>query len=207
MKKLLLIIPAAVILLAACNTEKKDSLTVDKNIIFTDTSLLRNVNASTDVATDTQPVTVAEKQEAAPITQVRTITKIVRVKERQPAARPVVKETPQVKVETPEPVGNTNPSAGTAGTGTTGDGTGNGNVGTTPVEEKKNEGWSQAAKGATIGGVGGAVAGAVIGKGAKGAAIGGIIGAAGGYILGRKADKKSGRTEYTTKDSGIYKKQ
>ncbi|MCY7292846.1 MAG: hypothetical protein LH615_11770 [Ferruginibacter sp.] len=206
MKKLLLIIPAAVILLAACNTEKKDRLTTDKNIIFTDTSLLKPANASTDVgANEQQPAVVAEKQETAPKTQVRTITKTVRVKERQPAARPVQKETPPVVAETPVPVGNTNPSTGTAGTGNTG--TGDGNVGTAPAEKKKEEGWSQAAKGATIGGVGGAVAGAVIGKGAKGAAIGGIIGAAGGYILGRKADKKSGRVPYSTTDSGIYKKQ
>ncbi len=206
MKKLLLMIPAAVIFLAACNTEKKDSLTTDKNIIFTDTSLLKPANASTDVAdNNTQPEVVAEKRETASQTQVRTITKIVRVKERQPAPRRAPRETPPVVVETPEPVGNTNPSTGTTGTGTTG--TGSGDVGTAPAEKKKNEGWSQAAKGATIGGVGGAVAGAVIGKGAKGAAIGGIIGAAGGYILGRKQDKKSGRVQYIPADSGTYKKQ
>ena len=205
MKKLLLIIPAAIILLAACNTEKKDSLSTDKNIIFTDTSLLKQANASTDVADNLQPEVVAEKQETAPKTQVRTITKVVRIREKQPAPRPVERETAPVVVQTPEPVGNTNPSTGTVGTGTTG--TGSGDVGTAPVEKKKNEGWSQAAKGATIGGVGGAVAGAVIGKGAKGAAIGGIIGAAGGYILGRKQDKKSGRAEYINTDTGIYKKQ
>lgn len=198
-------IPTAVILLAACKTEKKTSLDTDKNIVFTDTSLLRNANASTDVAANTQPVIVAEKQVTAPKVQVRTITKIVRVKEKQPTARPVQKETPPVLTETPSPVGNTNPSTGNTGTGTTG--TGNGDVGTAPVEKKKNEGWSQAAKGATIGGVGGAVAGAVIGKGAKGAAIGGIIGAAGGYILGRRADKKSGRAPYSNTDSSNYKKQ
>ena len=41
--------------------------------------------------------------------------------------------------------------------------------------------------------MGGAVAGAVIGKNGKGAIIGGVIGAAGGYVLGRKQDKKDGR--------------
>ena len=54
-------------------------------------------------------------------------------------------------------------------------------------------GISKAAKGAIIGGVGGAVAGAVIGKNAKGAVIGGVVGAAGGYIIGRKKDKNDGR--------------
>ena len=197
MKKLLLMIPAAVILLAACNTEKKTSLDTDKNIVFTDTSLLKQGNASTDVAANNiQPLVVAEKQVNQPKTQVRTITKVVRVIERQPAPKPVKQVTPPVVVETPTPVGtSTVPSTQTAGT-TAGAGSGNGDVVPAPVEKNKNEGWSKAAKGATIGGVGGAVAGAVIGKGAKGAAIGGIIGATGGYILGRKADKKSGRVEY-----------
>lgn len=64
-----------------------------------------------------------------------------------------------------------------------------------PEEVKKKKGISDAGKGAIIGGVGGAVAGAVIGKNGKGAAIGAVIGAAGGYILGRKSDKKSGRID------------
>lgn len=57
----------------------------------------------------------------------------------------------------------------------------------------KKKGLSQAAKGTIIGGVGGALAGGVIGKNAKGAVIGGAIGAAGGYVIGRQQDKKSGR--------------
>jgi hypothetical protein len=209
MKKLLLMIPAAVILLAACNTEKKDSANTDKNIVFTDTSLIKNANASTDVAAayDTQPVVVAEKQVTQPKTQIRTITKVIRVIEKQPAPKRVERVNPPVVTETPTPTSTTTTTGNTNGTGATGTNTGSGDVGTVPVEKKKNTGWSQAAKDATIGGVGGAVAGAVIGKGAKGAAIGGIIGAAGGYILGRKADKKSGRVQYSTTDSGMYKKQ
>ena len=196
MKKMLLILPAALVFFAACNTEKKDTLNTDKNIVFTDTSLLRPANGSTDVASNNiQPEAIVEKPLAQPKTQVRTITKIVRVIERQPAPKPVEKVTPPVETQSPTNTTATNTGTQTAGNGTTG--TGSGDVVTAPVEKKKNTGWSQAAKGATIGGVGGAVAGAVIGKGAKGAAIGGIIGAAGGYILGRKQDKKSGRVEYT----------
>ena len=41
MKKLLLMIPAAVILLAACNTEKKTSLDTDKNIVFSEFLILK----------------------------------------------------------------------------------------------------------------------------------------------------------------------
>ncbi|RYF87160.1 MAG: hypothetical protein EOO03_10925 [Chitinophagaceae bacterium] len=57
----------------------------------------------------------------------------------------------------------------------------------------QRSGMSKAAKGAIIGGVGGAVAGAVIGKNAKGAGIGAVVGAAGGYIIGRSKDRKDGR--------------
>lgn len=67
--------------------------------------------------------------------------------------------------------------------------------GTTTTTTQKR-GWSKAAKGAVIGGVGGAVAGAIISKKkGKGAIIGGVVGAAGGYILGRSKDKKDGRVQ------------
>ena len=60
---------------------------------------------------------------------------------------------------------------------------------------KAKKGWSKAAKGAVIGGVVGAGAGAVINKKnrAAGAVIGGVIGAAGGYGVGRGMDKRDGR--------------
>ncbi|RYY85993.1 MAG: glycine zipper 2TM domain-containing protein, partial [Chitinophagaceae bacterium] len=63
------------------------------------------------------------------------------------------------------------------------------------AEAEKKKGISKAAKGAIIGGVAGAAAGAVINKKnrAVGAVIGGIIGAAGGYGVGRGQDKKDGR--------------
>lgn len=64
-------------------------------------------------------------------------------------------------------------------------------TGTTTAPKKK--GLSQAAKGSIIGGVGGAVAGGLIGKNAKGAIIGGAVGATGGYVIGRSQDRKSGR--------------
>lgn len=63
-----------------------------------------------------------------------------------------------------------------------------------PVTEKK-KGWSKAAKGAVIGGVTGAAAGAIITKKnrAAGAVIGGAVGAGVGYGIGRAKDKKDGR--------------
>jgi outer membrane lipoprotein SlyB len=62
-----------------------------------------------------------------------------------------------------------------------------------PVQKK---GWSKAAKGAVIGGAGGAVVGAAVSKKrGKGAIIGGVVGAGTGYIIGRNEDKKDGRVQ------------
>jgi Glycine zipper len=65
---------------------------------------------------------------------------------------------------------------------------------TAPAVVKK-KGWSKAAKGAVIGGVTGAAAGAIINKKnrAAGAVIGGAVGAGVGYGIGRSKDKKDGR--------------
>jgi hypothetical protein len=58
----------------------------------------------------------------------------------------------------------------------------------------KKKGWSDAAKGTVIGGVAGAVGGAIIDKKkGRGAVIGGVAGAGAGYLIGRGEDKKSGR--------------
>jgi uncharacterized protein YcfJ len=60
----------------------------------------------------------------------------------------------------------------------------------TPVATEQKTGWSNRAKGAVIGGVGGAAAGAIISKKkVQGAVIGGAAGAAGGYIIGNEVDR------------------
>jgi len=66
--------------------------------------------------------------------------------------------------------------------------------GTQPTAKK--QGWSDAAKGAVIGGAAGAVGGALIDKKkGRGAVIGGLVGAGGGYLIGRGEDRKSGRVQ------------
>ena len=193
MKKILLPFLATTFLFAACSTKKKDTLDTENRIVFTDTAATNKANASTDVGTkDTAKILVADKPLPQPKVQVKTITKIVKVYEKQPAPRVIKNENPPV-------ITPTSPSKTTATPGTnTGTGIGSTGTGTTTSpEKKKNTGWSDAAKDATIGGVGGAVLGGVIGKGGKGAVIGGVIGAAGGYILGRKKDRKSGRVDTT----------
>jgi hypothetical protein len=72
--------------------------------------------------------------------------------------------------------------------------TGSSNAAKTP---QKPKGLSKAAKGAIIGGVVGAGAGAIIDKKkpVRGAVIGGATGAGVGYTIGRDGDRKSGRVE------------
>jgi len=69
-----------------------------------------------------------------------------------------------------------------------------GNTASYPSQPAK-KGWSKAAKGAVIGGAGGAVLGAVINKRNRvaGGVIGGVLGAGVGYGIGRSMDKKDGR--------------
>lgn len=75
---------------------------------------------------------------------------------------------------------------------------GNGNMNSSSNNTAKapeRKGMSKAAKGAVIGGVAGAGAGAVINKKnrAVGAVVGGVLGAGAGYGIGRSKDKKDGR--------------
>lgn len=79
-----------------------------------------------------------------------------------------------------------------SGTYNNNSGSGTSSEGTTTSTTRRS-GVSKAAKGAIIGGVGGAVAGGIIGKSGKGAVIGGVVGAAGGYIIGRSKDRRDGR--------------
>ena len=69
-------------------------------------------------------------------------------------------------------------------------------VNTVPVTtaEAKKKGWSTRAKGAVIGGVGGAAAGAILSKNkVAGGVLGGAIGAGGGYIIGNEIDRNKAK--------------
>ncbi|MFN0083692.1 MAG: hypothetical protein ACKVOM_14385 [Ferruginibacter sp.] len=160
MKKILLFICAATFLLAPCNTEKKNSLETKNKIVFTNTSLLKAANGTTDVAANDLEtlVEVAERPSSNPKPEVRTITKIIRIKEKQAAPKVVQQVEPPVVVAT-QPTTPTENNTGTASnTGSTSGVDDGGTTATAPVAKKKNEGWSSVAKGATIGAVGDAVA-------------------------------------------------
>ena len=192
MKKILTIIATAA-MFAACSNDK--DLDTNKDVVLTDTSGMYKSNYSTDVS----PV-AANKEEVAPATPTRVIreTRVVYVDRTPKATKQTIHEASPVEPVT-APVEQTQTNTGTStlpgtttpgSTGTVGTNTGNESGTTTPDETEKKTGWSKAAKGAVIGGVGGAVAGAILSKKkGKGAIIGGVIGAAGGYILGRKKDK------------------
>ena len=74
-------------------------------------------------------------------------------------------------------------------------GTQEGSTGTSTSTGTEKKGWSKTAKGAVIGGVTGAAAGAVINKKNRGAGavIGGVVGAGAGAVVGNEMDKKDGR--------------
>ncbi|MEJ7625918.1 MAG: glycine zipper domain-containing protein [Ferruginibacter sp.] len=167
MKKVLFGV-ALVSVFAACNT-KKDETKRDM-LYLTDTSNLNsNVSADTALLVPVAPVAtaplVATPARNTSSTRSRTTTR-----------------------RSSSGTNNNNNNNGSSTSGNNNSGTDN--TTTTPA---RKEGWSKAAKGATIGGVAGAAAGAVITKSAKGAVIGGVIGAGGGYIIGRKKDRQSGR--------------
>ncbi len=172
MKKLLL--PLAIALtFSACKSNKSEEEKRDL-LYTTDSANLQN-NAFRDTAIVT-PVA------PAPVV-------ITPAPQKTNTVRKTVKQKPAPVVTTPAPASTTTTTTPATGTSTAGTTTTD-NTTTTPAPAKK-PGISNTAKGAVIGGVAGAAAGAIIGKNAKGAIIGGVIGAAGGYIIGKKKDNKA----------------
>ena len=148
---------------ALVSCKGKDSLQSDKNIVvLTDTS-----RASGSYLSDTGVAKIPVGAVAAAPVRTAPVTRTNATTQRTTVYKP----------------GTSSSSTTTTTT------TNNGGNGTTT---SRKTGWSKSAKGAVIGGVGGAVVGAVVGKG-KGAIIGGVLGATGGYIIGRGQDKKDGR--------------
>ena len=168
----------------ACSDKKENAEELTRQIVLTDTANLNASNINTDIAAEKAVAVPAPTPKVVYVDRYVKQAPAPRVRTRTPKAAPV-QEQPEVNNNT-----STAPQAGNTAPASTSTG-----VGTAEPEVKKKTGISDAAKGAVIGGVCGAAAGAVIGRSGKGAVIGGVIGAAGGYILGRKKDKQSGRIE------------
>jgi hypothetical protein len=192
MKKLLPILSIAVVM-AACNTNA-DKIASNapaavqqapvNTLDTTGFAAFQNMKALNELAVVEQPVQEVQMA-ATPVKKVSTAP-----------VRKASKSVASAPKRTSTSSGTSGSSSSTGSTVSTGNGDGAESAGTGDVaqaEEKK--GWSKAAKGAVIGGVTGAAAGAIINKKnrAVGAVIGGVIGAGGGYVLGRGMDKKDGR--------------
>ena len=186
MKKLLLIFAGASIF-AACNNNPKNGLETTKQVVA-DTGRIYNNNLYTDTAASVPAVAPGGTLKSTRQTTVRDNTGVHTV------------TTTTTTSNTPNGASNRSTRhtahhrASSSGNGTLASNSGTSNSGTGTTQPVRKKGWSKAAKGAVIGGVGGAVAGAIIDKKhGQGAVIGGVVGAAGGYIIGRGKDKKDGR--------------
>ena len=166
MKSVSIVFMAAIVF-ASCKG-KDSSLQTDKNIVILTDTAKANGSYLSDTGIAKMPVA------AAPVA----------------AAPAPTRRTNTTKQRTSTTYGTSNNNNNSTASNTSS----STNTGTTTTTTTKKKGWSKTAKGAVIGGVGGAVAGAVIGKG-KGAVIGGVLGAAGGAIIGRSKDKKDGRVQ------------
>ncbi len=175
--KLLISVISIALALSACNSNTKTNVETKKEIVA-DTTTNYNNSILTDTATAIQP-----QMELS--TVVKPAAPEVKKNKISPKSeKPVTTTTAKVMTK-PVPASPENTTVNTTATQPT--------VNNDPVpqvaEEKK--GWSNAAKGAVIGGGAGAIGGAILSKKkGKGAVIGGVLGAAGGYIIGRNKDKK-----------------
>ena len=185
MKKFILSI-AVIGTLAACKNDSKID-TANRDIQFLSDSAVYNTTTFSDTAVAEKAEIIPEKVTEAP----KVIVKTIRIHDKSPISAPVYTQPAPVPpvAATPPVVSNTESTTvgNTPETGTSNEG---GDVAIVPEVEKK-KGWSKAAQGAAIGGVTGAVGGAILSKKkGLGAVIGGVVGAAGGYIIGKKMDKK-----------------
>ncbi len=205
MKKIILAF-TVVLFIAACKDDAdletkidtvgvvKDSLIYHNNILADTAKISADILNKANMNAD-QPL--AKKNKTYAFTTPRTNPPTA--KRRTYSSSNIEVMEPSVGSTTPTSsgTGNTNSGNGTDGnTTTTGGATANigGSSEAQPTVQK--EGWSKAAQGAAIGGVAGAIGGAIISKKkGKGAIIGGIIGAGGGYVIGRAKDKKDGRVQ------------
>lgn len=192
MKRFLPILSIA--FLAACNSKPDTSMVAEAtgssqlqtSSSYTDTTGLAQFQAW-KVQNELADVNEYNQTEQASITPVAKPKSTVR-KQSAPARKqttaPVAsRQTKNASQSTSGSVENNSDGEGTS--------TESGEIAKAP----QKKGISKAAKGAVIGGAGGAIAGAVINKNNRvvGAVIGGVVGAGGGYVIGRKMDKKDGR--------------
>jgi hypothetical protein len=203
MKRLLPILSIAAVM-AACNTNP-DKIAATNSAAAVQQAPVNRL----DTAGFAEFQSIKAMNELAPVEEPVQKVQLAAVPVKKAAVAPVRKVSRNV-ASAPKPVksprstseASSSSSSSTVSTGTEDGAVSSGAGEVAKTSEKK--GWSKAAKGAVIGGVTGAAAGAILNKQnrAVGAVIGGVIGAGGGYVLGRGMDKKDGR--YLT--TGTYNK-
>ncbi len=174
MKKILFAL-STVVLLASCSNDNPRTAAETKLITPTDTAGLAQFQAwkmQNELAASNQ---LAQQNLAAA----------------QPAKEVVRERVVYVEKPAARRRATTTRSSGSSSTGNSS----GSSTSTSGNTARKKEGWSKTAKGAVIGGVGGAVIGGVVNKRNRGAGavIGGVIGAGAGAVIGRAKDKKDGR--------------
>jgi len=183
MKKILVVFAFSTFFVA-CKNKGGNGLATDKNLLLTDTALLKRSGLLTD--TGTANAIVRQNMVGTTTTSSTTTTTTTTTTTGLPNNKAAT--TNRGGSKSAGTTKNTSP-ARTTTPGSTG---GNGTTASAPV--KQDKGWSDAAKGTAIGAGSGAILGAVVSKDkVKGAVIGGVVGAAGGYAIGRDRDRKSGR--------------
>jgi len=184
---------------AACSTESKKELETKTDMVPINTAGYAISNTSTDVGNTDQ-----QEEYTAPVRK-RTSTRrnnSAKQTETKQQTAPVVTNTGNTSATVPETkTTETAPASSTGLPSPSGNGetASTGNATTETEKTTKKKGWSDAAKGAVIGGAAGAIGGAIInGKNrGVGAVVGAVIGAAGGYAIGRKRDKDRQASDYS----------
>ncbi len=185
---------------SACKSDP--GVNQDRNIrLLSDTSsYMNNVfsDTNTTVKADEVPAPVAQQPKTKTIVRTviieRPAAKSEAVPQQSPQSGnipPVVASAPVSTTPVPEPRSETKRTDSVSNSGIDNSGS---TASTTGQTAQKKTGMNKATQGAIIGGVAGAVGGAVISKKkGLGAVVGGIAGAAGGYIIGKNMDKKDNK--------------
>ena len=196
MKNLLLLIFIA-IGFAACKSDSAKDSQRDIQLLPDAGAYTNNILSDTNSVAEAAPVPEKVSEKPPVKTIVRTIVIERPTPQTDNVRKAVKRDDPVEDTEVPEPVSNSpvpTPATQTTGVGDDSSASPSETASAKNEEEVQKKGMSKAAQGAIIGGVAGAVGGAVISKKkGLGAVVGGIAGAAGGYIIGKKMDKKDNR--------------
>jgi hypothetical protein len=186
--------------LAACKSDPEVSQDRNIQLLPDSSSYISNVFSDTNnlVKAEPTPAPVAEQPKTKTIVRTIIIEKPAAKSQVVPQQSPQSSDIPPVvasaPVSTPPVAGPRSETKRMDSTSISGVDNSASTASTSDEKVQKKTGMNKATQGAIIGGVAGAVGGAVISKKkGLGAVVGGIAGAAGGYIIGKNMDKKDNK--------------